>query len=515
MPKQRTYLNILCSVATMAVNLGISFWLSPYILRTIGVEANGFVGLANSLVTWANLLVTALNAMSTRFITIAWIRGDREQANLYYNSVFWGNLLIVAALVLPASLLVANLEAVIDIPGELISDVKWLFSLVFGLFFLRTAAPNWECATSITNRLDLVYLPEMGAALLRCGLLLGIFHLWIPRVWYVSLVSVMTGLLTLGIAARNCRRLTPGLRIRLRAPLCSRGAIRELVGSGIWSAVASGGNLLLTGLDLLVCNLYLGPTAMGILSISKTLPAILVQLSDSIRGAFGPELTICYARGDREGLYACLKRAMKITSVVVTIPAAGLVVMSGAFYALWVPTQDAKLLQILTALAVLSYLVSSGVVVLFNVFSLVNRVKYNSAAMLVSGLASLTVTVLLIHFTNWDLYAVAGVSSIAIICKNLLFTVPVASWLLGYKWNTFYPQVGVSLLCSAVVMGIGMLVRSLLPVDTWAGFFLNCGLTGILGLGANLLIVLNRQERQYLLRFLKKSKPHFRSQGPL
>ena len=113
-------------------------------------------------------------------------------------------------------------------------------------------------------------------------------------------------------------------------------------------------------------------------------------------------------------------------------------------------------------------------------------------------------TVVLIRFTDWDLYAVAGVSSIVIIGKNLLFTVPVASRLLGYRWSTFYPQVGVSLLCSAVVLGIGMLVRSLLSVDTWTWFFVSCGLTGLLSLGANLCIVLNRQERRYLLHFFRK-----------
>ena len=45
MPKQRTYRNILCSVGTMAVNLAISFWLSPYIIRTIGVEAVSYTHL--------------------------------------------------------------------------------------------------------------------------------------------------------------------------------------------------------------------------------------------------------------------------------------------------------------------------------------------------------------------------------------------------------------------------------------------------------------------------------------
>ena len=50
MSKQRTnnlntYINVITSVGVMVVNLFISFWLSPYIIRTIGVEANGFVSL--------------------------------------------------------------------------------------------------------------------------------------------------------------------------------------------------------------------------------------------------------------------------------------------------------------------------------------------------------------------------------------------------------------------------------------------------------------------------------------
>ena len=86
-----TYINIITSVGVMVVNLFISFWLSPYIIRTIGVEANGFVSFANELVGYANLIVTALNAMAARFITIAYIQKDYKKANLYYNSVFWGN----------------------------------------------------------------------------------------------------------------------------------------------------------------------------------------------------------------------------------------------------------------------------------------------------------------------------------------------------------------------------------------------------------------------------------------
>ena len=510
MAKQRsehlnTAFNVICSVGVLVINLCISFFLSPYIIRTIGVEANGFVSLANNFITYADLIVTALNAMAARFVTIEYVQGNYKKANLYYNSVFWGNLIIVGALLIPAAFLIVRLQYVINVPSNILTDVKILFSIAFLGFFIRTGAPNYDCGTYVKNRMDLSYLPSIGTALFRCASLVCIFSILAPHVWYVGFVSFLVTLITLLIARYNTHRLTPELRVHLRNPICSWSAIRELVGAGIWSSIANGGYMLLNGLDLLICNMFIGATPMGVLSLSKTLPSILIQLSDSIRGAFGPELTISFARGDKDNILFCLKRAMKITSVVVTIPAAGLVVMSDAFYHLWVPSQDARLLQILTTLAILSYLVNSGVVILFNVFSTVNKVKYNSVAMLISGGASILITLLLIYFTDLDIYAVAGVSSIMTICKNLFFTVPVAAKLLGYKWTQFYPQVAISTISCALIVAVGFAVRQILPVNTWITFFLTSFVVGALALTINMFLVLNKAERDYFIsKFLKK-----------
>lgn len=502
--KLQTYVNILSSVGIMIINLCISFFLSPYIIRTVGIEANGFVGLANNFVTYANLIVTALNAMAARFITIAYIQKDYDKANLYYNSVFWGNLIIVAILVLPAVYLVAKMEYFIQVPENILLDVRILFSLVFLSFFVRTGAPNYDCGTYITNRMDLSVLPNMLAAFLRCVLLVGMFTLWAPHVWYVSFVSTTLGFLTLGIARYYTHKLTPELKVRLLTPICSWSAIRELVGSGMWNAITIAGNMLMSGFDLLICNICLGPKAMGMLSLAKVLPSILTDLAESIRGAFGPELTISFAKGDQQHLYATLKRSMKITSVVVTIPVAGLIVMSDAFYSLWVPAQDPELLRILTVLGMMAYVFSSGIAPLNNVYPTLNKVKYNSAGLIVSGCVSIITTLTIVEYTDWDLFAVAGVSSVVIIARDLLYNIPVASKLLGLKWYTFYPQVLQSILSCSVIVVIGWLVRSVLPINGWITFFLACGITGILGLCANMMIVLNKEERSYLLGMFKR-----------
>ena len=496
--KINTYINIITSVGVLIVNLFISFWLSPYIIRTIGVEANGFVSLANNFVTYANLIVTALNAMAARFITIAYIQKDYKKANLYYNSVFWGNLIIVAVLLFPAIYMVVKLENFIDVPVDILLDVKILFSMVFLSFFVRTGAPNYDCGTYITNRMDLSYIPNMFTAMLRCVLLVGMFTIWIPHVWYVTLVSTVLGFITLGIAGHYTHKLTPELKVSLRNPICSWKANQELLSAGIWSAIAGGGAMLLSGLDLLICNLYVGATAMGVLALSKTLPSILEQFSDAITNAFAPEMTINYAKGNKDVLLKDINRAMKISAVTVTIPAAGIVVMSDVFYSLWVPTQDAKFLQLLTTLTILSYMINSGIIILHRIFAIVNRTRLSAVAMIITGGFSLLITWLMIVFTDWDIYAVAGVSSVVTICKNVFFVTPVTAVLLGYSWKQFFPCLGTTILCSATVITINTIVKHIIAPCTWLGFFATCGIVGVIGLCINVFLVLNKTEREFL-----------------
>ena len=113
----------------------INFYLSPYIIENVGVAANGFVTLANNFVTYANLTVVALNAMAARFITIECTKGNYEKANIYYNSVFWGNLIIVAVLFLPSAFFIVRIGHILDVPADILRDVQILFTFVFLNFY--------------------------------------------------------------------------------------------------------------------------------------------------------------------------------------------------------------------------------------------------------------------------------------------------------------------------------------------------------------------------------------------
>ena len=67
---KQTGINFIAQVMAFAINLCVSFFLTPFIIENIGAEANGFVGLANNFMEYAQLFTIAINSMAGRFITI-------------------------------------------------------------------------------------------------------------------------------------------------------------------------------------------------------------------------------------------------------------------------------------------------------------------------------------------------------------------------------------------------------------------------------------------------------------
>lgn len=497
---KKTIINVICSIMVLLTNVIISFWLSPYIVKNIGVEANGFVTLANNFVMYAQLIVAALNSMAARFISIEYVKGNYKKANLYYNSVFWGNLIIVLILIIPAIMCIYKLDMLVKIPSNIMFDVKLLFGFVFFNFFITTAMPNWDCGTYISNRLDRSYIPQMITSVLKCVLIFGMFTLLIPKVYYVGFVATITTILLLICNAYNTNKLTPELKIslNLKKIIYSGKAVKELVGSGIWNTISSVGNILLTGLDLIICNIFLGPTLMGILSLAKILPNYIQQLSASIRNAVAPELTINYALEKKQEILNSINKSMKLTSVIMTIPIAIIVVLGDSFFALWVPTQDAHLLSILSILSILGYMFTSGTQILFNVFEVANKVKQNSFAMIISGLVSVFITILIVKYTTFGIFAVAGVSTFVNLIRNMVFTLPATAKYLGFKWNTFYKQVLQTIISSILIICCGYIIKQFMLINTWFMFILCGGIIGFVGIIINAYLILKKEERIFL-----------------
>ena len=109
MHNKRLAINMIASLFSFIISMGIIFILSQYIINTVGSEAYGFVNLANNFVSYGQLITLALNSMASRFITIRIHKGDEIGANKYFTSVIIVNIITSIILCIPSIYIIYNL----------------------------------------------------------------------------------------------------------------------------------------------------------------------------------------------------------------------------------------------------------------------------------------------------------------------------------------------------------------------------------------------------------------------
>ncbi len=501
---KRLALNLGASFISYLVTFGISFFLSPYIVEKVGVEAYGFVGLANNFVSYAALAAIALNALAGRFITIKIYENDYEGANRYFSSVLISNTAISGVILLVLSVIWMVLEHLINIPPNIFWDVKILFAAVFIECVISTFGSVFSVATFATNKLHLDSLRTIEASVARAVILAVLFFFFSPNVCYLGITALMMTVYCVLYNVHYTRKLLPFIHIS--AKKFDFGAVKTLLVSGVWNLITRLGQLLSDGLDLLITNILIDEISMGVLSLAKTVPGTITSIVGTLVGIFSPNFTILYAEKKTDELIKAVKQSMKIMGIITNLPVVVLAVCGRDFFALWQPTQNPKVLQILSLLTVGCIVISGGINCIYDVFTVVNKLKLNSIMVVISGFLSSVITLLLINTTDLGIYAVAGVSTSIAIIRNLTFTVPYGAYCLKLKWYTFYPDVLRPFIYAAVSIALGYISVIWISAENWSLLILKslivAAVSGVIGF----LIVLNNNDRKVIISKLHRRK---------
>ena len=490
------------SFIAYAVNFAISFFLSPYIVERVGVDAYGFIGLANNFISYAGLISISLNSMAGRFITIKIHENDIDGANRYYTSVFFANFFITAVMGVVFVTATVFLEHIINIPENIFWDVKILFALLFLNCMLGTLGSVFGVSTFATNKLYISSMRAIESNLLKVAIILPAFILFVPRVSYLGISTLACGLYAFGFNVYYMKKLLPDLSIR-RAFFDIKAVI-EIMMSGIWNLINRVGTLLLDGLDLLITNLLINPVSMGILSLAKSIPGMITGIIGSTVGIFSPNFTILYSQKKDAELLASVKQSMKIMGVMANLPIIILIVCGDLFFALWQPTQDATQLHILSILTCACLIFSGGINCIYNIFTVVNKLKFNSLVVISSGILSTITVFILLKTTNLGIFAVAGTSTVISIIRNFAFTAPYGAICLKQKWYALYPEILKAAVYAIIGACIGYAIRQVVFIDGWIGLVILALITLIASLLVGFFIILNREDRRVVMSKIKR-----------
>lgn len=502
--KKRFLINMTTQILSFVINLGINFFLSGYIVNVIGKEVYGFVGLANNFISYIQIFTVAFNAMLSRFVTIKFAEKKYEEASKYLSSVTICNIGVSVILLIPSVLLSCFLQYIVEVPDLYIVDIKILWMLVFVSFLIQLATTSFQTCFFVTNRLDLSAKRSLENYFLRATLLFVLFGFFEPHIWYVGVVSLICAIYLAGLNKYYMKRLIP--QIKIKKAYFSFEAIRELVGVGIWNSINQLSQLLMTGFDLLIANIFLGSGEMGMLSIAKMVPTQLISFIGMVSNVFSPKMTMAYASRDKNAFLKEVFFSIKVCGALCSVPLIGFIAFGKAFFGLWMNSlsnSEIVQIQILSVLTLLPNIFSVYIFPLYNVNTITCKLKIPVLVSTGVGIANLGIVYVLLQNTSFGIYAVAGVSSVLLLVRILLFVPMYAANNLKVKIFTFYPPIIRGAMASCFMLVIFYSVSKFIQINEWLDLICVGGACGIIGYIINYYIIFEYGERVKLVNLFK------------
>lgn len=504
--KTSLYINISASIVAFMVQIIINFFLSPYIIEKLGEESYGFISLASNFVSYASLISSAVNAMAQRHISISYNRGDFNEANCFYKSIYAINVVCSIIIMLGSTFLIVNLQKFLNVSDGIVNEVRITFFLTFFNFIVSLFSSIYGVSTFCTNRMELNSIRQIVANVVRAVLSVILYLVLVPKEYYLVIAALVSGILVLILNINLMNKLTPELK--LRNGVIDIKKIWILIKSGVWMFVSQLSNLLLTGLDLLITNVYVDAKSMGRLSIAKQIPNSLGILLGCFSSIFQATFTQYVAHDDKEGLTKEMTFTLRMLGVMMTVPFAGIIVFGIPFMELWLHSKNLPIFQIycLMLLELVNIIANAYMYSVHSLFVAYDKVKYYSIFIFVGSIISVVGTILIVSFTNLGIYAVAGTSTVVLAVING-FLVPVyAAKVLNLKWNTILKVIGKAYVVLAITIIFFIPFRNFFVLDSWIKFFSVVMVVGIMGYILTFFLFLKKEERIKALKMIKRKR---------
>lgn len=494
-------INMLSSFTAFVLNLGINFFLTPYVVRKLGIEANGFLRLSSDIIGYTSLLTVALNSMAGRFITVKYQEGKIEEANKYFSSVFYSNLVLSVAVLIVLLIFLFNLESFFELPAHLVLDVKILFCASILTTIIGLLTNVYGVATFIKNRLDLSSIRQIIGNVIRAILIVLLFGCFPAHLWYYAITGIV---MTLYISFTNykfCRYLTPEFYLSYHNFEWVK--VKELLKSGVWNLINKLGRIMGSGFDIVIANMCIGATAMGLFSISKSIPVLLLGFFGMIAGVFAPLFTQLWAQNKKEELESELLKSIRICGFFANIPLTCLLVFGDSFYSLWLPNEDTRTLQMLTIIGSSSYIFSMPIEPLWNIFTITNKLKYSTLVLFSLNIlifVTLIVSMIFVDSLYYRLIILAGASTFWNALKDIFFLPLYGAYCMEFDRVVFYRPLFKSVFSFLVSCAICSCLRYLYVVNSWLDLFIVGCITVLLCTGINSITILRRTDRLFIIQ---------------
>lgn len=493
--------NTISTIVNLLVQFGINFFLTSYLISSVGSTAYGFFSMANSIVNYALIITVALNSLSSRFIGIGIYNNDNTRATRYFSSIFMGDILFALFIILPCVICISNLEKIINIPLDLVQDVKILFFIVFINMCFNIVFSVFGCVFIIRNRLDLSSFLQTISNIVKSILLIILYARFKPSIVFLGTATLVATIIVIVGNVYYTHKFLPELHFNIR--LTKFSTLVEVISSGIWNSFNQLSITLLNGLDLVIANMMVSAEAMGYLSVANTIPGVISTVISALSNMFTPNFLKYYSHGNYSQLYKEVKNSIRFMTIISCMPISFLIAFGVPFFKLWTPGTDVQAVYVLSVLILLPQLTGGAISSMNYLYTVANKVKWQAIVLFIAGIANIVSVFLLLNFTDIGVYAIAGVSAVIGFIRNFLFNAPYAAHCIHKPIYIFWGDMLKSCFCLGICTAIGVVINYIFVLDTWISLIFVGGSCTVVTGGIVAIIVLGKEQKEAIISALK------------
>lgn len=505
----RIIVNTIILYTKILIDIFISLWTVPIVLRALGQSDYGLYNLVAGVVAMLSFLNSSMTVVTQRYMSVTMGAKDSKKVNVIYNASI--RIHIVLGLVLVVLFEICSpflFNGFLNIESDRIGAAFLLYQfMIVSTFFTVLSVPFDATLNAYENMLYFAIIALFISVLkLLLAFSLNSFH-YDRLVYYGLGIAILS---IIGVISRfiYVNRKYKDLRIDFRSRI-PKQLYNEMLSYAGWNTL---GSMAMIGKNqgvAIILNLFKGTTINASYGIANQVNGLLTSFTTSIQKAVSPQLMKREGANERESMIEMSFTLIKITSIVFSLIGIPLILEMDQVLKIWlhdnVPPYTVLFCQLIITMQ-LVYQLSSGAALAIDAVGNIKVYRIVLSVVLFFNIPLAYIVLKMGYSPYYVLFSMIVVELLCLIVRlysaNLLASIPIGK----YFYNCFIP-ITVTLAASYISGKLILLLMNQTCFRVVVVTIVTLLITGI----SSYFFVLNIKERTIVNSFMNSLLNKFQS----
>ncbi len=493
--------NTLLLYVRMALILGVSLYTSRVVLAALGFDDYGIYNVVGSIVTLFGFINLAMGNATSRFITYALGKGDKDNVKNAFNAAFIVHLLIAILIIILAETIgLWFLYNKMAIPSNRMDAAFWVYQFSIISCAASIIYVPFHATIIANERMRAFTYLSLIEALLKIGIAFLITIVNFDRLIFYAFLYLCVHLLNVGLFSTYCFYNFEEIRFKR---ISNNGIIKEMACFAGWSMIGNLSFVCMTQGQNILLNVFFGPVVNAARGIAISVQSAVKGFVTNFQMAINPQIIKSYAQKDFERLHFLIYTSSKLSFCLLWCLTLPIILESDTILHLWlkeVPADTSIFLRMIMLIMLCN--------TIENPISISNSAtgQIRTYQMIEGGILLMILPVSYVALKIWHIPVVVFVVQllfviIAQIARFCMVKQKIKLSTSSYLKRIVIPCVSVL----AVSFPVSYSLSKIMP-DGLLWFLLDCITAAIIALICVYVIALNRREREFILARIKNIK---------